>query len=66
LTAEFVDDFTKIEGDIGKLWQKALIFIIGKRGKKSILAGSGRYRNRHDEISSNDNYFAEKDSTYVV
>jgi len=30
LTAEFVDDFTKSKGDIRKLWQKALIFIIGK------------------------------------
>jgi len=48
LTAEFVDDFTKSKGDIGKLWQKALILVKGKRGKKSILAGSGRYRNRHD------------------
>jgi len=48
LSAEFVEDLTKSKGDIRKLWQKALIFVKGKRGKKSILAGSGRYRNRHD------------------
>jgi hypothetical protein len=48
LSAEFVDDLTKSKGYIRKLWQKALIFINGKRGEKSILAGSGRYRNRHD------------------
>jgi hypothetical protein len=48
MTAEFVHDFTKSKGHIRKMWQKALIFVKGKRGKKSILAGSGRYGNRHD------------------
>ena len=46
--AEFVDDFTKSEGNIRKVWQETLIFIIGERGKKPILSRLGSsYRDRH-------------------